>query len=468
MTATAHWTLLAPGTASDMSGGHQYNRRICAGLTELGQPTDLRYLPGHYPQVDLSTVTQAAAIFNALPVGSKVIVDGLAFGALPELMKTQARRLHLFALVHLPLADETGLMPVDAESLRNGEIAALSVATGVMVTSAYCARRLQAYGIAPSRVRSVPPGVDIPLAFSKAPSGPTLQLLCVANITPRKAQHVLLAALNDLQDLPWHCTLIGSLTHAPDYVAQLQQQISHCGLQDRLTLTGSLPHDQVTSYYRQTDVFVLPSVFETYGMVITEALAHGLPLVTTTGGALVDTVPEGSGLCVPPNDVSALQAALREVIAQPTTRQNLAARAVAACQHFSSWSEAARLFHHAINDLAHQIPTEPHPGNEREYFSGEWLALRQAADHQARATPLNEQLLTALKARYSPTSTTINVVDLGTGSGSNVRYLAPRLQTALPWLTQKWTLVDHDPELLNQARTACNDLDLTLIPLQAD
>jgi SAM-dependent methyltransferase len=79
-----------------------------------------------------------------------------------------------------------------------------------------------------------------------------------------------------------------------------------------------------------------------------------------------------------------------------------------------------------------------------ETFSPDWLALREPADHAARATTLVERAAEALKARraHAPASA-VRVIDLGSGSGSNLRYLAPRLPAP-----QRWHLLDHDATLL--------------------
>ena len=82
-------------------------------------------------------------------------------------------------------------------------------------------------------------------------------------------------------------------------------------------------------------------------------------------------------------------------------------------------------------------------------FSAQWLALREPADHRARDASLRDQVMHDLThlARVRPGQ--IKVVDLGCGSGSNLRALAPHMPA-----TQHWTLVDYDPALLSAAKTA--------------
>jgi hypothetical protein len=82
-----------------------------------------------------------------------------------------------------------------------------------------------------------------------------------------------------------------------------------------------------------------------------------------------------------------------------------------------------------------------------ETFSADWLALREPADHAARATTVVERAVTALHAAGASVSVPVRVIDLGSGSGSNLRYLAPRLP-----FPQRWHLLDHDAALLAEAR----------------
>jgi len=96
----------------------------------------------------------------------------------------------------------------------------------------------------------------------------------------------------------------------------------------------------VTAALRDADVFVLPSFHEGYGMVFAEALAHGLPIVATTAGAIPDTVPGDTGLLVPPGDVRALSEALRRVVEDTALRTRLAAAARRAGRRLPDWPAA--------------------------------------------------------------------------------------------------------------------------------
>jgi glycosyltransferase involved in cell wall biosynthesis len=86
-------------------------------------------------------------------------------------------------------------------------------------------------------------------------------------------------------------------------------------------------------------------------MALAEAVAHGVPVVSTTAGAIPDTVPAGTGLLVPPDDVAALAQALRRLINGRTERHRLAMNARAAASQLPTWQESGRLFSGAIESV---------------------------------------------------------------------------------------------------------------------
>jgi glycosyltransferase involved in cell wall biosynthesis len=119
-------------------------------------------------------------------------------------------------------------------------------------------------------------------------------------------------------------------------------------LQTRVQLLGVVPDEDLAALYESADVFVLPSYYEGYGMVFTDALARGLPVIGTTGGAVPESVPAGTGILVPSGDVAALTDALRAMIERPEIRAQHAAAARRAAEHLPRWPLSAQLFGRAI------------------------------------------------------------------------------------------------------------------------
>jgi glycosyltransferase involved in cell wall biosynthesis len=343
---------VVPGDLGSATGGYGYDRQMIAGLRAAGRAVDVVALDAGFPWPDAAALTDAAQQLAAIRDGAPVVVDGLAFGALPGLAEQHAARLRWVALVHHPLARELGLTPPQVRALFDSERRALATARGVIVTSAATARDLSRYGVAAERVQVVTPGTDpAPLAARSGAVHPGLSLLCVATLIPRKGHAVLIEALRGLQDRAWTLHCVGSSTRDADTASALRSAIAEHGLGDRIRLHGEVPAGVLQSMYGQADAVVLPSYFEGYGMALAEALAHGLPVVSTTAGAIPDTVPSNAGVLVPPGDAVALRAALAALLDDPALRVRLAAGARAARAVLPTWPQAVARFAAALESL---------------------------------------------------------------------------------------------------------------------
>jgi glycosyltransferase involved in cell wall biosynthesis len=341
-----------PGDLATATGGYGYDRRIIAELQALGWHVDVLSLGDGFPRPSAEQRDLALSRLEALPDRVPVLIDGLALGALPEEVEKVARRAPLVALVHHPLALETGLSPGESGKLFESERAALAVARLVIATSQSTGRRLsEDYNVPPERITIAPPGTDrVPPA--KGSSDGTLRLLAVGAVVPRKGFDVLIAALAGITDLPWRLTIAGDLTRDESTAARLRADIAHRKLAGRVDLLGAVSQEELAVLYSSTDIFVLASHFEGYGMAYAEAMAHGLPIIGTTGGATVDTVPPNAGVLVDPGNVTALTRALRIVIANEKERRWLAAGALAASADLPTWQSTARIVAAALETLA--------------------------------------------------------------------------------------------------------------------
>ncbi len=343
--------VVVPGPIDQQTGGYIYDRRMVDGLRARGWQVDVHSLDGAFPATDAAAGERMSAALARLPDGARVVVDGLALGGLPGPARAERARLRLLALVHHPLADETGLDPPRRERFEALEREALAACAGVLVTSEFTAGRLEAYRVAPDRVRAVLPGTDpVPLAAGPEPGDPPL-LLSVGSVTPRKGQRLLAAALVRLAALPWRCVCAGSLDREPGYAAEVAALAREAGLAGRLRFAGECGADELDRLYHRASLFVLPSYYEGYGMAFAEALARGLPVVGTTGGAIPHTVPADAGVLVPPGDEDALADALRRLLVEPGGAERRGGLAEAARRHageLPSWSESASRFAEAI------------------------------------------------------------------------------------------------------------------------
>jgi glycosyltransferase involved in cell wall biosynthesis len=338
-----------PGDLAIPTGGYTYDRRIIAELPWFGWQVEVLDLGDGFPRPSAETRAFADAALAAVPRDRAIVIDGLAFGVLPEVSVSLRASHPLVALVHHPLALESGLSKAESASLQASERVALDGARHVITTSAATARVLAAdYGVANDRLSVVEPGTDLVAARPRSPNG-TITLLAVGAVVERKGYDVLAAALAKLRDLPWHLVIAGDCGRSPQAFARLEDDIARLRLADRVTLLGAVAPERLTRLYASADLFVLPSRFEGYGMAYAEAIAHGVPVIGTTAGAIPETVPASAGVLVPPDDVEALTAALQRLIENHEERQRLAAGARAV--RFPSWQDQAARFAQVLDRL---------------------------------------------------------------------------------------------------------------------
>ncbi len=331
--------LVVPGSLQARTGGYEYDRRIVAGLRERGWAVDVRELDASFPRPSAAARAEAAAVLASIPAGAIVLADGLAFGALADEAGREASRLRFVALVHHPLATETGLADDAIRELASSERRALTVARLVIVTSPATARALGVYGVASDRVAVVEPGTD-PASLARGSSGGLIHLLCVASLTPRKGHDVLIRALASIETRPWHLLCVGSLERNRDAAERVVDQAQRAGLSERITFLGELEGEPLDAAYDGADVFVLATWHEGYGMAVAEALARGLPVVSTAVGAIGDLVGLDAGILVSPGDVRGLADALRRVCEDRSLRETLAAGARRVRRRLDTWDRA--------------------------------------------------------------------------------------------------------------------------------
>jgi glycosyltransferase involved in cell wall biosynthesis len=337
-------TLVLPGDLHNLTGGYLYDRHMVDGLRALGWQVGVLSLSTAFPWPEPADLAHADAALAALPDGHWVLADGLALGAMPQVVARHVPRLNWVALVHHPLAMETGLSPAQQAQLHASEAQALSHVQAVIVTSKATAGHLAAYGVPPERIQVILPGTaPAPVSPGSARAQPdeAVCCLCVATLTPRKGHAVLIEALARLTDANWQLHLVGSTTRDPHTAQAVHALIAQHDLAARVHVHGEVDHDSLQAWYARADVMVLPSFHEGYGMALAEALAAGVPVISTRTGAIPDTVPPDAGVLLPPGDVAAWQAALQRFMGDAAWRHALAAGALQVRAHLPTWAVGA-------------------------------------------------------------------------------------------------------------------------------
>jgi glycosyltransferase involved in cell wall biosynthesis len=322
------------------SGGNLYDRHLCRGLTSLRWSVHEHAVAGSWPQPDAASLAALAGTVEQIPDDALVLLDGLVASTAPEVLVAHSRRLRLVVLVHMPLGHRRA--EDDADNARMREGAVLSAAAAVVTTSRWTRRRLlELYALPRERVQVAEPGVDAAELATASPTGGAL--LCVAAVTSDKGHDTLLDALGATVDLAWHCVCVGSLERDPAFVEGLRRRSLNGELRDRVCFAGPRTGADLDRSYAEADLMVLASRAETFGMVVTEALARGLPVIATEVGGLPEALGHGAdgitpGVLVAPDDAAALGDALRAWLSDAELRRQLRRAARERRASLPAWS----------------------------------------------------------------------------------------------------------------------------------
>jgi glycosyltransferase involved in cell wall biosynthesis len=327
------------------SGGNRYDRQICTGLAALGWSVHEHAVSGAWPQPGATERAELGRALATLPDDSLVLIDGLIASTVPEVLTPQAGRLQLVVLVHMALGDADTW-------LRRQERNTLSAAAAVVTTSDWSRQRLlELYALPANRVHVAPPGVD---SAALAPGSDTgTQLLCVAAITPHKGHDVLVEALATVPDGQWSCVCVGTLDRDPGFADRVRRQAQTYQIGERMSFVGARTGAELEARYAAADLLVLASRGETYGMVVTEALARGTPVLATAANGLPEALghaPDGSlpGILVPPDDPASLADALRRWLNDPDLRRRLRSSARGRRSTLTGWAHTSELISGAL------------------------------------------------------------------------------------------------------------------------
>jgi len=359
------------------TGGTVYDQNLVTELRALGIAVRLHQLAGPWPETDASTQANLAQSLRAQPA---CLVDGILAGASPEVVAAAVESGHAVTLVvHLPISDELGLDPARRERYAALEGQAVRAASGVVCPSHWCAAELrQRYGRSDLGV-AIPGVTPAPAAPGSQHSGGAPRLLTLASLTPTKDQLTLVRAFARLTDLAWSADLVGFDVADPGYAARVRHEVAEAGLKDRISVTGALTGSALDQRWDAADLLVLPSRVETFGLVVTEALARGIPAIVSAGTGAVEALQQGAtvptdavqgtagptdamqgtagptdampgtagptdampGTAVPPGDPTALAAVLRRWLTEPTLRRAWQQSALARRGNLPGWQRTA-------------------------------------------------------------------------------------------------------------------------------
>jgi glycosyltransferase involved in cell wall biosynthesis len=182
------------------------------------------------------------------------------------------------------------------------------------VTSEHESRETLA-GFRKLRIAMIPNGVDVPANLDRIDRNRELRLLFIGRLDPKKGIESLLKACSLVDSaLPWRLAIAG--WGPPEYVSQLKEQIHALGLSGRVEMLGPVLAEAKKGLFECSDVALVPSYTENFGIVVAEALAHGVPVIASKGTPWSRLEEMRCGLWVD-NDPESLADAIRSISTMP-------------------------------------------------------------------------------------------------------------------------------------------------------
>ncbi|MBG6181424.1 glycosyltransferase family 4 protein [Arthrobacter sp. CAN_A1] len=352
--------LIVPRGLGGPSGGSIYNHYLAAALGEAGHLVAISPVSGNWPN---ATPDDHRALTRALRHEPVIVVDGIIASAAPDAIRTAVNAgTTVWVLLHLPLPAETGLSDRQMTAFAASEEAALQAASGVICTSTWARDDLlRRYRL--DLVHVALPGTE-PAAVSPGSTPP--HLLMLGSLTPRKNHSMVLAALADVTDLPWTAAVVGGGGQSGSHEATLTSLAGRFA-PGRIAFPGVLRGAALDAEWDRTNLLLLPSVAETFGMVVTEGLARGIPGVVGAGTGAVEAltghtagrtagpgqVPTSGTLpggVVDPQNPHHLAGLLRDWLTDPALRRSWRDAALRRRDTLPTWANTAT----ALLDIIHQ------------------------------------------------------------------------------------------------------------------
>lgn len=340
---------VVPGDINTPTGGYIYDRKLIDELRKQDLDVELISLQGSFPNPTENDQRLAVDVFSNLSSDTPVIIDGLAFGSMDAEVVSSISS-PIIALVHHPLAHESGLDENTRQRLFESEYKNLQKASEVLVPSSHTKKLLvNEYSVDEKIITVANPGFDLP-AIGRVPTDPPL-IFSVGSLIHRKGHDVLLKALSKITHLHWQAAIAGSIRDEAYYEGLIELR-ALLGLESRVEFLGQVNQQQLADYYSQSTVFALATRHEGYGMVFDEAMSYGLPIITCHAGAVLETVGDKAALVVEPDSEESLAEAIARVLENQETYQAMSESALERTSTLNDWSMTARYFIRAIDGLS--------------------------------------------------------------------------------------------------------------------
>lgn len=341
MTLRVSW--LAYGTLEQPTGGYVYDRLIVEQLRAHGAEVEV------CPLIPNDPVGLAATLDRLLEGEINVVVgDALCINELGPLFEALVGRARRVLLVHHFTSWEREANAMDLAKLRAQERKAVSRADLVVTTSHTTAKRLCAEY--PECVpHTVVPGADRLRRLPRALSRTECRLLGIGSLIARKRWELLLAVLDELSAPELYLRLVGDDTRDPEYSRLLAAQIARSPyLAKHVKYLGVIEDEELADELARAHALILPSSLEGYGMVLTEALHAGVPVVASRACAIADVLTDSDAALLF-DEASELVVHLNRLACEPPLRTALQRAAAGCAATLPTWASAGARFRALLN-----------------------------------------------------------------------------------------------------------------------
>ena len=333
-----------------LSHGNVYSNRIAEGLKANGHQVSIYSLPEDFPFFSEQSLLQCKQIAEMIPRAEPVVIDNTIFGVIPEILQNLYKHNPVVALIHVTFTSDENLTAYQREMILDLERRAQPYALKFIASNTYASSALTREGTDKDKVITIIPGVDHFPLKGNYPESPSA-LLSVADFVRPNGYVNMIKALTALKSKDWQLHCYGDLTLDADYIRELQVLIRRCELQNKIMLHPALSGKALSDAYLNSDLFIHPVNFEAYSKEAVDALAHGIPVVASSGGGNSQIIPAKMGKLFKPEVVYVLQTIIDELLDNPVLYKNLAGEASKYHKQAHSWEQSVNQFEEVISKL---------------------------------------------------------------------------------------------------------------------
>ena len=346
--------LLIYGSLDTLSGGYLYDRKLADHLARQGDHIEIISLPWRNYARCLTDNLDRELLRRLQSLNVDILLqDELNHPSLFWLNRRlrRSKSYPLVSIVHHLRSSER--RPAWQNALyRQVERLYLSNVDGYVFNSQTTRQTVsqaglnlspRAYTVAYPAGDRFSPSIEADEILKRAQEPGPLRLIFLGNVIPRKGLHILLQALEQLPAKLCHLTVVGRLDVDKAYSNAIRRRIDRGGLGDFVQLLGPLSERRLADSLRSSQLLVVPSFYEGFGIVYLEGMSFGLPAIASLAGAAYEFITHGQdGYLVPPGDASALAEILATLARD---RQSLGVVGLAAFKRYQAhptWEQTAR------------------------------------------------------------------------------------------------------------------------------